>query len=264
MRQLIHSLPSVALLLSCLTFSACFADSTQKNLSNTNAPFVLLSEVSPSIVQDLRYATSNNFVGTPIDGYLEPVCLLSWPAASVLNAVQQEVLSFGLSLKVYDCYRPQRAVDHFARWASDMQDQQMKQRFYPEVDKARLFALGYIAEQSGHSRGSTVDITLIPAFSAVASHNRVSVTKSDCRSPKRLRYPDDSLEMGTGYDCFDPLAHTANAKISDEARRNRLLLTTVMEKHGFVNYDREWWHYTLREEPFPKTYFNIPVRKTPR
>jgi len=264
MRQSIHSLSSVALLASCLTFSACSADSTQKSRSINDAPFVLLSEVSPSIVQDLRYATSNNFVGTPIDGYLEPACLLSLPAATALKAVQQDVLSFGLSLKVYDCYRPQRAVDHFARWASDLHDQQMKQRFYPEVDKASLFALGYIAEQSGHSRGSTIDITLIPAFSAATSHNRVSETLSDCRSPKRLRYPDDSLDMGTGYDCFDPLAHTENLKVSDEARRNRLLLKTVMEKHGFVNYEREWWHYTLREEPFPKTYFDFPVRKTPR
>jgi D-alanyl-D-alanine dipeptidase len=198
---------------------------------------VPLADCAPSILQEMRYAGADNFVGRPVEGYAAPVCLLTPPAARALARAQEEVRTYDLSLKVFDCYRPQRSVDHFVRWAQDTNDQQTKARFYPDVDKRRLFERGYIAARSGHSRGSTVDITL------------VSVADGD----------STELAMGTPFDFFDPRAHTASTAIPPAARRNRLLLRLVMERHGFVNYEKEWWHYTLRKEPWPDRYFDFPV-----
>jgi D-alanyl-D-alanine dipeptidase len=198
---------------------------------------VPLADCAPSVIQELRYAGDNNFTGRPVDGYAAPVCLLTPPAARALARVQTEVRSYGLGLKVFDCYRPQRAVNHFVRWAEDIDDQATKSRFYPGVDKTQLFAQGYIAARSSHSRGSTVDITLV-------SLTPDSITE---------------LDMGTPFDFFDPLAHTATAAVPPEGRHNRLLLKSVMEKYGFKNYEKEWWHYTLRDEPWPERYFDFPV-----
>jgi len=189
-----------------------------------------VKSVDPSIIVEARYAMAHNFIGRPIAGYHAEKCLLTAEAATALGKVQAELKAYGMSLRAYDCYRPQRAVNDFIAWAKDLGDQKMRREFYPRVDKARLFELGYIAEKSGHSRGSTIDLTI------------------------------DGLDMGTRYDYFDELAHTANPNIRPAARRNRLLLKSVMEKFGFRNYDKEWWHFTLANEPFPDTYFDVEVR----
>lgn len=221
--------------------------------------FVALSEVDPTILQEIRYTTSHNFVGDPVDGYRKPMCLLTRDAAEALRRAQWKLLWRGYSLKVYDCYRPQRAVDHFVAWAQDLGDQRMKEEFYPRVDKTRLFSDGYIAERSGHSRGSTVDLTLVrlPAWPTRPYVPGEPLTP--CFAPREERFPDNSVDMGTGYDCFDTLSHTLDPRITGEQRANRLLLKESLEEVGFVNYEAEWWHYSFRREPFPDTYFDFPV-----
>jgi zinc D-Ala-D-Ala dipeptidase len=218
--------------------------------------FVALERVAPTILQDMRYATTHNFVGRRIRGYRDPVCILTRRAARALERAQGRLRRRGYTLKVYDCYRPQRAVDHFVRWA-ETRDHRMKREFYPRVRKSRLFADGYIARRSGHSRGSTVDLTLVrlPA----KEQPRWSGRLVPCFSPRR--YPDNSVDMGTGFDCFDTLAHTLDRRIRGRARRNRLLLKRTLERVGFENYANEWWHYTLRDEPFPDRYFDFPVSR---
>ena len=238
-----------------LLLGAC---ATAQTPPDESAPLVDLAGVAPAIQRDLRYHTSNNFIGQVIDGYVAGQCLLSTPAALALQQAQLLAQAQGYSLKVYDCYRPQRAVDHFVRWAGDPMAQSMKSRFYPAVPKDQLFAQGYIARQSGHSRGSTVDLTLVPLNSSIpAGEGRVDAY--DCRAPVPGRYPDNSIDMGTGYDCFDELSHTDHPAILPAARANRLLLRSIMEQAGFFNYAQEWWHYTLHNEPFPDTYFDIPT-----
>lgn len=184
----------------------------------------------PGLVVEMRYATAENFVGRRIDGYRKSKCLLSRPAAEALKAAQAEAESFGLSLKVYDCYRPQRAVDHFVRWAADPKDVARKDAYYPNVPKAELFARGYIAEKSGHSRASTVDVTI------------------------------DGLDMGGPYDFFDERSHPDSKAVGAGARANRLTLRLLMMRHGFRPYDKEWWHFTLEGEPYPETYFDTLVK----
>ncbi|MET9466430.1 M15 family metallopeptidase [Streptomyces sp. NPDC006544] len=196
--------------------------------------FAVLAEVDPSIGQEMRYATAHNFTGTVVDGYEEPVCLLARPAAAALRRAQREALRRGYSLLVYDCYRPQRAVGRFVRWARDPADQRTKAEFYPGVAKDRLIPEGYIAERSGHSRGSTVDVTLTDLG----------------REP---------LDMGTPFDYFDPLTHTDSPRVTGTARAHRELLRRVLGGQGFVNLPEEWWHFTYRPEAFPDAYFDFPV-----
>ncbi|MFF9392347.1 M15 family metallopeptidase [Streptomyces griseoluteus] len=221
--------------------------------------FVALSTVDPTIIQEMRYFTPHNFVGERIDGYLRPICVLTRPAAEALHQAQRQLLRHGYSLKVYDCYRPQRAVDHFVRWAEDLGDEAMKAEFYPNVDKTRLFADGYIAEKSGHSRGSTMDLTIVRLPALPTRPYTPGRPLVPCFAPKQQRFPDNSLDMGTGFDCFDPLAHTLDPRIQGRQRANRLLLKHTLEKLGFVNLAEEWWHYTYQPEPYPNTYFDFPV-----
>ena len=222
--------------------------------------FVSITDVDSTIVVEARYFGDHNFIGRRIDGYEAPRCLLAREAAQALGRVQAEVRAFGLSLKTYDCYRPQRAVADFAAWARVISDTKMKAEFYPDIDKSRLFELGYIAERSGHSRGSTVDLTLIPLPAPSQPVYRDGEELVRCTAPVEQRFRDNTLDMGTGYDCFSELSHTANPAVGPVAARNRLLLKAVMEKHGFVNYAQEWWHFTFRPEPYPQTYFDVPVR----
>ncbi|MFH9014592.1 M15 family metallopeptidase [Streptomyces sp. NPDC017943] len=221
--------------------------------------FVALRSVDPTILQEMRYATAHNFVGERIDGYRRPLCILTRPAAEALHQAQRRLLRRGYTLKVYDCYRPQRAVDHFVRWAEDLDDEAMKGEFYPNVDKTRLFADGYIAEKSGHSRGSTLDVTLVrlPARPTRPYHPGEHLVP--CFAPRRERFPDNSVDMGTGFDCFDTLSHTLDPRIQGPQRANRLLLKSTLEGLGFVNLAEEWWHYTFKPEPYPDTYFDFPV-----
>jgi D-alanyl-D-alanine dipeptidase len=162
---------------------------------------------------------------------------------------------------VYDCYRPQRAVDHFVRWAEDLDDQAMKPEFYPQVDKTRLFDDGYIAEKSGHSRGSTMDLTIVRLPAKPTRPYVPGESLVPCYGPKAERFPDNSVDMGTGFDCFDTLAHTLDPRVQGVQRANRLLLKSTLEDLGFVNLAEEWWHYTYKPEPHPDTYFDFPVSK---
>lgn len=199
--------------------------------------FVYVDEVIPSIKQELRYFGNNNFVGRPIHGYRANRVILTKSAASALRVVQEELSIFGLSILVFDAYRPQQAVDDFVTWSKNLSDTKTKSTYYPRVSKEILFAQGYIAERSGHSRGSTVDLTIV-------SKNA----------------PFEPLDMGTGFDFFGPESWPNYAGISTQQRANRLLLQNIMVKHGFNPYPQEWWHFTLKNEPFPNTYFNFPVQ----
>ena len=221
--------------------------------------FVDVQAVIPSIILDMRYATHHNFLGRPVDGYSAPKCYLTREAAEALRGVQEELLPYGLSLKIYDAYRPQRAVDHFVRWAGTIDDTLTKREFYPTVDKRNLFRDGFIARRSGHSRGSTVDLTIVPLPPPEQEAYTAGRPQCPCMLPVDKRFRDNSLDMGTGFDCFHENSWTASLHIGPEARANRLLLVTLMEKHGFRNYTREWWHFTLETEPFPDTYFNFVI-----
>jgi D-alanyl-D-alanine dipeptidase len=198
---------------------------------------VALETLAPTVRQDMRYAGADNFVGVPIDGYRAARCRLSVPAARALARVAEDVAGVELTLVVFDCYRPQRAVDHFLRWAADGADQHTKATYYPIVSKGELFSQGYVAERSGHSRGSTVDVTLARVDGA-----RVA-----------------PLDMGTPFDFFDPRSHASSREVTAEQRANRRRLRTVMERHGFRPYEPEWWHFTLAAEPYPDRYFDVPV-----
>lgn len=195
-----------------------------------------MSEIDATIESDLRYITSNNFIGKPIDGYQKKKVIISTPAAEALKKVQSKLVSFGLSLKIFDAYRPQQAVDHFVRWAKLVNDTLMKKSYYPDVKKKDLFALDYIAFKSGHTRGSTVDLTII-----------------DLSTKKEL-------DMGSSYDFFGEASHPFYKNLSKNQRSNRLLLRNLMLEAGFIPYTKEWWHFTLKEEPYPNTYFNFSIK----
>jgi zinc D-Ala-D-Ala dipeptidase len=224
--------------------------------------FVALEDVDPTILQDMRYATKYNFVGRRIAGYREPLCIVTRETARALKRAQGRLARKGYTLKVYDCYRPQRAVDQFARWADDVGDTKMKREFYPRVDKSTLHDDGYIARRSGHSRGSTVDLTLVrlpPKQQPRWSRTRFGLVS--CSAPRRRRFPDNTVSMGTAYDCFDPRAHTLDPRIKGRAHRNRLLLRDTLDAAGFDDYANEWWHFTLRGERYPDRYFDFPVAR---
>ncbi len=215
--------------------------------------------VIPGLQLDMRYPTADNFIGSPITGYRAPKCLLTKRAAEALEGVQEELNKQGLGLKMYDCYRPQSAVNEFVKWGKDLADKKMKARFYPNVKKRNLFRSGYIASRSGHSRGSTADLTIVPLAAPPQPPYDPSAPLTSCEGPKAARAPDNSLDMGTGFDCFSLRSHTAYAGIGPEQRKNRQLLKSVMSRHGFRNLSTEWWHFTLRNEPYPHTYFDFPV-----
>jgi D-alanyl-D-alanine dipeptidase len=201
--------------------------------------FVDVQTVIPDIVLELRYRTSDNFLGVPVDGYVADRCILTAEAAEALRQVRDDLRPFGFGLKVFDAYRPRRAVQHFVRWARDLSDTRMKQAYYPQVAKKDLFRLGYIAGRSSHSRGSTVDLTIV-------------ILKDGHVGPE--------LNMGTGFDLFSTASWPDSMAVTAVQRAHRLLLRTLMARHGFVPYDKEWWHFTLAQEPFPETYFDFPVQ----
>jgi D-alanyl-D-alanine dipeptidase len=194
------------------------------------------SAVIPGLVVDMRYFGSENFVGRRIAGYEAPICLLTQDTLKSLAAVQERLNSQGLGLKVFDCYRPKRAVDDFVRWARTPTDQGHKDDYYPNIDKWQLFELGYIAERSGHSRGSTLDVTMVNTRTGA------------------------EVDMGSPYDLFDPISWPASTAVSRSAQANRMLLQDTMIKAGFRPLKEEWWHFTLEDEPYPETYFDFAVR----
>ena len=219
-----------------------------------------ITTIIPDVLLDIRYITPYNFIGRSVPGYLAPKCLLTRRAAEALARAQAELAPLGYGLKIYDCYRPQQAVDAFVAWAEDLEDQAMKTEFYPNVDKQNLFRDGYIAARSGHSRGSTVDLTLVRLPPAEQPAFDPSAPQRSCENPAGERFDDNGVEMGTGFDCFSPLSHTLNPAIPEPAHGYRLLLKGTMERHGFRNLAEEWWHFTLIDEPYPDTWFDFPVR----
>ena len=212
--------------------------STEVSPTDDNSQFVNITDVVPDAILEIRYYSTYNFAGQRIDGYEEPRALLTRQAADSLKAVSDDLCKQGYRLKIYDAYRPQKAVDHFVRWAADLNATEMKPYFYPDLDKNVLFPQGYIAEKSGHTRGSTVDLTLF-----------------DMKTEKEL-------DMGGTFDWFGPESHPpANRSITAEQFAHRMILRRAMLAHGFKPVDTEWWHFTLKNEPFPDTYFTFPVKK---
>ena len=207
----------------------------EKQAVMDSSDFVILADYVPGIVQEIRYYSTYNFVGDRIDGYEEPCALLTKEAARALKMVSNEMNVMGYRLKVFDAYRPANAVRHFVLWGIEDLDLRMKPYFYPDLEKQELFAKGYIASRSSHSRGSTVDLTLL-----------------DMRTGKEV-------DMGSPFDMFDVISHPDYRGITREQYENRMRLQQVMVRNGFEPIDCEWWHFTLKDEPFPDTYFNFPV-----
>ena len=197
--------------------------------------FVILADFVPSIIQEIRYHSTYNFIGERIDGYEEPCALLSKEAARALKNAANDFYVMGYRIKVFDAYRPASAVKHFVLWGIEDQDIRMKQYFYPDLDKEELFNRGYIAKESSHSRGSAVDLTLV-----------------DMKTGKEL-------DMGSPFDLFSELSHPDCKDVTDEQFENRMILRNVMLRNGFQPIDCEWWHYSLADEPYPDTYFSFPV-----
>jgi zinc D-Ala-D-Ala dipeptidase len=223
--------------------------------------FVYLRDVDPSIAQDIRYATPDNFTGHPLPGYGAGECILRREAAVALKRVQEELAREKLSLKVYDCYRPIRTVRAMAAWAHDGNDDPGTRRFYPALLKRNLFALGYISAQSRHSTGTAVDLTLIRLPEAPAARFDPAARYGPCTGPAGRRAPDNSLDMGTGFDCFDLRSYGNSSAVSPEQRRWRGVLHDTMRRHGFASYFREWWHFSFYGAPEPRAYdFEIKPR----
>lgn len=207
----------------------------KEKVTMDSSGFVLLADYIPGIVQEIRYYSTYNFVGDRIDGYEEPCALLTKEAARALKTVSNEMNVMGYRLKIFDAYRPAKAVRHFVLWGIEDLDLRMKPFFYPDLEKQELFIKGYIASQSSHSRGSTVDLTLL-----------------DMKTGKEL-------DMGSPFDFFDDISHPDSPDVTREQHENRMLLQSCMVRNGFEPIDCEWWHFTLRDEPYPDIYFEFPV-----
>ena len=211
-----------------------FMDRT-KDIIHDPSGFVVLAEYVPGIIQEIRYYSTYNFIGDRIDGYEEPCALATVEMARALKSAANELNVKGYRMKVFDTYRPARAVKHFVLWGIEDQDLRMKEFFYPEREKQELFRKGYIASQSTHSRGSTIDLTLL-----------------DMRTGKEL-------DMGSPFDLFSEISHPDSKAVTEEQYENRMLLQEAMVRNGFAPIDCEWWHFTLADEPYPDTYFDFPV-----
>ena len=221
--------------------NASSTNNTENNefkLSNNSSDFVVLTDIDPDVILEIRYYSTYNFVGDRIDGYEQPTALLTKEAATALKGVSDDLAKKGYRLKIYDAYRPQKAVNHFERWANDTNDDRMREYFYPELDKSVLFDKGYIANYSGHSRGSTVDLTLF-----------------DMKTGKEV-------DMGGTFDYFGERSHPDYKNITDQQYKNRMILREAMMDHGFKPLDEEWWHFTLENEPYPDAYFTFPVNES--
>ena len=224
--------------------------------TDDNSQFVTLTDAVPDAILEIRYFGTYNFVGQRIDGYEEPTALLTKQAAQALRAVSDDVCSQGYRLKIYDAYRPQKAVDHFVRWAADLQATEMKSYFYPDLDKSVLFEQEYIYEKSGHTRGSTVDLTL---FDMQTEKELDMGGTFDWFGPES--HPDFCGNPETGQYTGDNNKSPTGRSITPEQFAHRMILRRAMLAHGFKALDSEWWHFTLRDEPFPDTYFTFPVRQ---
>jgi D-alanyl-D-alanine dipeptidase len=240
-----------------LSVAACVAPARAQTLPGG---FVFLRDIDPSIIQDIRYAGSNNFVGRPLAGYDAAECVVKRDVGLALKSIQQELVPQKLSLKMLDCYRPARAVHDMMLWAQNGRETPAERRYNPAFSKKDLFRLGYIAEHSGHSTGAAVDLTLVDLkadHSAVFDPNK---EYADCTAPASARAPEASVDMGTGYDCSDLMAHTAAKSVTPAQRRWRNMLVAAMAQQGFVNYSKEWWHFSLPGAAGPAYDFPITRR----
>jgi zinc D-Ala-D-Ala dipeptidase len=221
-------------------------------------PLVYLRDIDASIIQDIRYAGPDNFTGRRVPGYLAAECVLLREVAEALSRVQQALKPRKLSLKVYDCYRPVRAVRDFVDWVKrDDLDPSLK-RYHPQLDRSRLISLGYIAAVSRHSHGDAVDLTLVPLPAPQVAPFSRDKAYGACTDPAEARSPDDGVDMGTSFDCFDPLSHTHARAITEAQRRWRLILVEAMRQEGFRNYHREWWHFTFTPA-LPGPAYSVPI-----
>ena len=226
--------------MSNLTADAIFTDGDDVRRSSDSSGFVLLTDVIPDALLEIRYYSTFNFVGKRIDAYEAPVAYLTIEAAQALKKASDDLRKQGYAIEIFDAYRPQTAVDHFKRWARDLEDVAMKPYFYPDVDKTDLFRLGYIAEKSGHSRGAAVDLTIV-----------------DMRTGMEL-------DMGGSYDFFGELSHSYHTEgLTEQQIQNRAILRKAMTDNGFSYLPEEWWHFRLEDEPYPDTYFDFPVTAPP-
>jgi D-alanyl-D-alanine dipeptidase len=223
------------------------------------AGFVYLRDIDPTIAQDIRYAGSDNFVGRPLPGYEAAECILRRDVAAALKRVQADLSASGLSLKVYDCYRPARAVRAMAAWVNDGRSETATKRFFPKLAKSSLLRAGYIASRSRHSSGTTIDLTLMRIGAVAPAAFDPKVAYGPCTAPLAQRSPDNAVDMGTGFDCFDAASYTASAAISAEQRRWRNVLVAAMRKQGFANYDHEWWHFSYAGSAGAPAY-DFPIR----
>lgn len=234
---------SIVILILLALITSCSSVSNENSFSPSDSVenslpvgFVYVTDVIPTAQLEIRYFSEDNFVGTVIDEYEGPKAILTVEAAQALKKAADALEEQGYYIKIFDAYRPQRAVDHFVRWSKDLEDTKMKEKYYPDLDKSVLFQLGYIAEKSGHSRGSTVDLTLV----------EISTGKE--------------VDMGSGFDFFGEISHHGTHLITAEQENNRNILRDAMVNAGFEVYPEEWWHYTLKNEPYPDTYFDFPVK----
>src|SRR5262249_26473624 len=223
------------------------------------AGLVYLRRVRPTIPQDIRYAGSDNFVGRPLPGYEAAECILRHDVAAALKRVQADLSASGLSLKVYDCYRPVRAVRAMAAWVNDGRSEVATKRFFPNLPKSSLLRAGYIASRSRHSSGTTPDLTLMRAAAAPAPAFAPTAAYGPCTAPLAQRSPDNAIDMGTSFDCFDAASYTASAAIGAEQRRWRRVLLDAMRKQGFANYDHERWHFSYAGSAGAPAY-DFPIR----
>ena len=249
----------VAILACCMSVVACFSDSKKSaavSATDDTSQFVMLTDAVPDAILEIRYYGTYNFVGARIDGYEEPTALLTRQAANSLRAVSDDVVKQGYRLKIYDAYRPQKGVDHFVRWAANIPDTLMKQYFYPDLDKSVLFEQEYIYEKSGHTRGSTVDLTL---FDMTTEKELDMGGTFDWFGPES--HPDFCGNPETGQYTGENNKSPKGRSITAEQFAHRMILRQAMLRHGFKPLDSEWWHFTLKDEPFPDTYFTFPVKR---
>ena len=260
-KQICALVTAIILILVVVFARICSALDEQPVTSSTDdsSQFVTLTDVVPDAILEIRYFGTYNFVGARIDGYLEPTALLTRQAADSLKVISDELKAQGYRLKIYDAYRPQKGVDHFVRWAKDVPDTLMKTYFYPDLNKDVLFPQDFIMEKSGHTRGSTVDLTLFD----MATEKEVDMGGTFDWFGEES-HPDFCGNPETGEYTGDNSKSPVGRSITEEQFANRMLLRRAMLRHGFKPLDSEWWHFTLKDEPFPDTYFTFPVRQLPR
>ncbi len=226
------------------------------------AGFVRLNDIDPTIIVDMRYAGPQNFTGKTVPGYRSNTCILAKPVAHALKRVQRDLAQQNYSLKVYDCYRPTRAVSSFLKWARRRKDDVDTKFYFPRLTKRQIISQGYVAPRSTHSRGVAVDLTIVRLDGKETPEKTEKETKDGlkgaCNLPPKQGLAKDEVEMGTVWDCFDRASHTYSKSVSAEARRNRAILVSAMRKQGFKNYAKEWWHFSLRLPQFSKRH-NFPV-----